>query len=30
MGESAKGHQEVLKLYPNGNGGEVEKSREAL
>jgi hypothetical protein len=24
MGESAKGQQEVLKLYPNGNGGEME------
>jgi hypothetical protein len=23
MGESVKGQQEVLKLYPNGNGGRI-------
>ena len=30
MGESAQGQQEVFKLYPNGNGGEMENSRETL
>jgi hypothetical protein len=29
MGESARGQQEVLKLYSNGNGGEMENSRQA-